>query len=52
MTASYTTAGKTLLTLLPAAWRQLRSIGDQKRRLPEMVHSYIGPLERFQQSAE
>jgi SAM-dependent methyltransferase len=52
MTASYTTDGKSLRALLPAAWRQLRSIGDQKRRLPELVHSYIGTLERFQQSAE
>lgn len=52
MTHSYTTDGKSLLSLLPSAWRQLRSIGDQKRRLPELVQSYLGTLERFRQSAE
>lgn len=52
MTSSYTTDGKNLRGILPVAWRQLRSIGDQKQRLPELIHSYIGTLERFQQSAE
>jgi len=52
MTRSYTTDGKSLFTLLPTAWRQLRSLNDQKRRLPDLVRSSIATLERFRQSAE